>query len=383
MHVFRTFLAASVVAAVLSSAALAVDPAPLLKTLQAVGPKGVGNRDATAAWQTLAKAEASQLPTILTGLDAAGPLAANWIRTAVDTIAERELRAGGRLPADALEQFVLDRNHAPQGRRLAYEWLRRVDRTAPDRLIPKMLDDPSLEMRRDAVARLIDRAETLANAEKTDEATPVYETAMAAARDIDQIKLLADRLKKLERPVDLPRHFGFLMTWKVVGPFDNMDEKGFDRVYPPEEQLDTEASHKGKHGEVRWVDHVTTDTYGKVDLNKILGEEKGVAAYATTDFISPRRQEVQFRTTSFAAVKLWLNGQLIDRHNVYHGGSSLDQYVCTAVLEPGRNVILIKACQNEQTQSWAKVWSFQLRVCDAAGTAILSTDRNDATRRNQ
>jgi len=377
MLVFRTLLAATVLTAMSSSAALAVDPAPLLKTLQAVGPKGAGNRDATVAWQTLAEAEASQLPTILAGLDAAGPLAANWIRTAVDTIAERELRAGGTLPAEALEQFVLDRNHSPQGRRLAYEWLRRVDRTAPGRLIPGMIDDPSVELRRDAVAQLIERAETLAGAEKIDEATPVYETAMAAARDIDQIKLLADRLKKLDRPVDLARHFGFLMTWKAVGPFDNTDEKGFDRVYPPEESLDTKASYEGKHGEVKWVDHVTTDTYGTVDLNKILGEEKGVAAYATTDFVSPVRQEVQFRTTTFQAVKLWLNGRLIDEHNVYHGGSQLDQYVCTGVLQPGRNVILIKVCQNEQTQSWARVWSFQLRVCDAAGTAILSTDRNE------
>jgi len=310
------------------------------------------------------------------GLDEAGPLAANWIRAAVDTIAERELRSGGKLPAEALEQFVLDRNHAPQGRRLAYEWLRRVDRTAPNRLIPGMLDDPSLEMRRDAITRLIRRAESLSEAEKADEATTIYEKAMAAARDIDQIKLLADRLKKLDRPVDLARHFGFLMTWKVVGPFDNMDEKGFDRVYPPEKELDTKASYEGKHGEVRWVDHVTTDPYGKVDLNKILGEEKGVAAYAVTEFISPERREVQFRTTTFSAVKLWLNGRLIDQHKVYHGGSELDQYVCTAVLEPGRNVILIKACQNEQTQSWAKVWGFQLRVCDTVGTAVLSTDRD-------
>ena len=41
----------------------------------------------------------------------------------------------------------------------------------------------------------------------------------------------------------------------------------------------------------------------------------------------------------------------------------------------GINTILVKACQNAQTQSWANKWSLQMRVCDELGTAILSTDR--------
>ncbi len=49
-----------------------------------------------------------------------------------------------------------------------------------------------------------------------------------------------------------------------------------------------------------------------------------------------------------------------------------DQYRAAAILQPGRNVILVKACQNAQTQDWAEVLSFQLRVCDEIGTAILS-----------
>jgi hypothetical protein len=53
----------------------------------------------------------------------------------------------------------------------------------------------------------------------------------------------------------------------------------------------------------------------------------------------------------------------------------MDQYVSPAVLRPGRNVILVKVCQNEQTQSWAREWSFQLRVCDATGGAVLSSGR--------
>ena len=43
-----------------------------------------------------------------------------------------------------------------------------------------------------------------------------------------------------------------------------------------------------------------------------------------------------------------------------------------AQLEPGRNRILVKVCQNEQTEDWTVEWEFQLRVTDSLGTPVLS-----------
>jgi len=381
MGTLRCLSAAVWLMAACASQAAAVDLEPLLETLQKVGPKGAGNRRAAQAWEQVVRADAAQLPTILRALDEAQPLAANWIRCAVDAIAARALHGGGKLPEADLERFVLDTRHAPRARRLAYEWLLRVDPGAAERLIPGMLDDPSVEMRRDAVARLIDHAAALA---QTDGSTPdlvaTYRRAFSAARDPDQVKLLADRLRQLGQTVDLARHFGFLLRWKLIGPFDNTGEKGYDVVYPPEREIDLAASYPGKHGEVKWIDHVTSHDYGLVDFNEAFKEEKAVIGYATAEFLSDRRREVEFRITSDNAVKLWLNGTLIDEHNVYHAGSQMDQYASRAVLEPGRNVILVKVCQNEQTQSWARAWDFQLRVCDSTGGAILSTDRDDTAK---
>ncbi len=204
----------------------------------------------------------------------------------------------------------------------------------------------------------------------------IYRRALDAASDVDQIQLLAGRLNKAGHKVDLARQLGFLVRWNVIGPFDNTGEKGFDTQYPPEKKIDPTAAYDGKHGKVGWIDHATKHAYGLVDLNKLLVEEKGVLAYAATEFVSEEEQDVEFRFTSFSAVKLWLNGELIDQHNVYHGGSQLDQYVRRATLRPGRNMILVKVCQNEQTQDWAKPWAFQLRVCHKDGTPVLSTDRN-------
>lgn len=382
----RTFccllIVSGLAAGVTATEAPAVEIQPLLKTLMAVGPKGAGNPQASQAWAQLARADAAQLPSMLAALDNAQPLAANWIRTAVDAVAERQVRAGGKLPQAELERFLLDTNHAPRARRLAYEWLVRVDPTAPDRLVPGMINDESVELRRDAVAQLIDEAATLAKEAQSaepakvdgleSEAVAAYRHAFEAARDLDQIKLLAARLKDLGQEVDLPRHFGFLLDWKLIGPFDNTAEKGYDVVYPPERGIDLEGSYAGKKGPVEWFDHVTGDDYGTVDFNKVIAEEKGVVAYAATEFVSAERQEVEVRMASANAVKLWLNGTQIDEHNVYHAGGQIDGYRASAVLKPGRNVILVKVCQNEQTQNWAGRWSFQLRVCDSTGGAILS-----------
>ena len=48
----------------------------------------------------------------------------------------------------------------------------------------------------------------------------------------------------------------------------------------------------------------------------------------------------------------------------------MDQYVGVGTLKKGRNRILIKVCQDEQTASFAQSWGFQLRVCDSLGGAV-------------
>src|SRR5690606_28438570 len=119
------------------------------------------------------------------------------------------------------------------------------------------------------------------------------------------------------------------------------------RVYPPEKEVDLAASYAGaeEKKQVSWQPVSTTDELGVVNLNKKIGKANGVLAYCTTDYYSDKAQEVQFRLTSKNATKLWVNGKLIDQHEVYHAGGALDQYVSSAKLVAGKNVILLKVCQ--------------------------------------
>src|SRR5262249_8130198 len=147
---------------------------------------------------------------VLTALDDASPRAANWLRAAVDTIADNALAAGKTLPAVELEAFVKDTRHAGRARRLAYEWLLRLDPKASAQLVPGWLDDPAAELRRDAVALQIKHGQDLVKKDDKQSAAAFYKSLFPNARDRDQVNLIAESLKKLDVDVDLNAHYGFL-----------------------------------------------------------------------------------------------------------------------------------------------------------------------------
>lgn len=342
-----------------------------LAALRGVGPEGQSHPEAIAAWPVVASAEAASLPRILEAMDGAEPLALNWIRSAVDAICERELASGGSIPAPAIEAFIADRRHHPRARRLAYEWLARFDPTVPDRLLPRLADDPDVEIRRDLVARLLARADRLSEPSETEAAARAYREALSAARDDDQIRRAVSRLRELGERVDLQRHFGFVSRWLLIGPFDNTGSKGFDVPYPPESEIDLDAAYEGKSGTIHWKEHVTEHDYGMVDLNGALGRHKGAIAYALAELSSEEPRDVEIRLGSVVGWKLWVNGELLFGHEEYHHGMDLDQFRVRARLRKGSSRILLKLCQNEQKEEWAQDWKFQLRVCDSVGTAVL------------
>lgn len=366
------------------SSAERVDVEALAAKLRSVGPKGAGHADASQAWQAITKADADQLPAILAGMQGAGRLSENWFRAAVEAVAQRQLKQGGKLPVDALEGFLADRRQAPRARRLAYELIAGVDPSAEQRLIPELLNDSSLELRRDAVALALQNAEAAEKAGQKSAAVESYAKAFEAARELDQIKETAKKLRAYERPVDVPSHMGFVMDWHLIGPFDNTNKQGFDVAYPPEKQIDLTASYEGKLGPVKWKQHRTSDEFGIVDLNeiferpkdgndyKLTKEHKGSIGYALSEFETDQSREVEIRLGCINANKIWLNGELLTANQVYHSGMEVDQYVAHGKLKQGTNQILVKVCQNEQEESWAQRWQFQLRVCDELGTAVLA-----------
>ena len=353
-------------------------PDTLLAKIQAVGREGSGNVEAARAWRELVQRGPAALPAVLNAFDSADKIAANWLRTAVDAIAERALAAGRPLPRAELERFLVERRHNGEARRLAYDWLVRIDPTAPGRLLPGMLDDPSLELRRDAVALVLQEARQFLDKGDKPNATAAFQRALSRARDRDQVDLVAKELKGLGVEVDLAAHFGFIRQWLLIGPFDSSGGAGFQQAFPPEKTIDLTATYAGKRGmPVHWTVHTTNDPYGVVDLNKALGKNMGAAAYAFAPIISPRMGPVQIRAGSQNAIKIFLNGKQIFFREEYHHGMQMDQHIAAGTLRAGRNDLLIKICQNEQTDDWAQNWSFQARLCDDTGGTVPFTLRTE------
>ena len=341
----------------------------LLQQLKAVQREGRGNEQATAALAELSKADAEVLPQILAAFDGANPLAANWLRAAFESIADRAVKSGKPLPRRQLEQFILDKGNDPNARRLAFEWLSQVDATLADRLIPEMLTDPGAEFRRDAVARLIQQAGKAANDEA---AVRLYRQALLGATDDDQVQSIVQPLKKLGVEINLQQHFGFLNHGKIIGPFDNKEELGFNVVYPPEKELQGDAVYDGSLGKVNWQPYDTDDDHGIYDIAKSISPYKGAVMYAWIEITSPEKLQAELRLGTPNAWKLWLNGELLFAREEYHRNMKMDQYRLPVRLKPGVNHVLLKLCQNEQTETWAQRYQFQIRLCDSSGVAIPS-----------
>jgi len=361
----------------LASSVMAGTPeiADVLQVIKTVGPEGRGNVEAAAAWRTLAGRDATALLPILEAMGGANDFALNWLRAAVDTIFSHELATGGKLPVSDLGKFLLDTRHHPRARRLAFELLTRLDPPTSEKLLAGMLNDPSLEIRYDAVQKVAEQGEQSLVASNRIGAMLLFQQALNYARDAKQIDAIAKKLEELGRPVDLLKQLGFLNKWKIIGPFDNTGRKGFATVYPPEQKIDVAAEYEGKAGQVRWRDYIVTHKYGKVDMNQTYGKLKDVVAYATTDFISERAQPVELRLGGKNSWKVWLNGKLLFGRDEYHFDSEIDQYSMPAQLQPGHNTILVKVCQNEQVEDWTVEWDFQLRVTDSLGTPIVPADK--------
>lgn len=359
----KTVLSALILSA--SVAALAgVDDS--VKVLAAVGPEGKGNVEASAAWRDVVKAGPSALPAILAAAGNGSAVADNWLRLAGDSIIDA---AGKDASASAaLIAFLKDTTHPAAARVLAYDLLQKADATKALEVEPMLIADPVQALRRGAVERVIQSAKAKAG----DDAKALYSQALTAVRDEDQTKVIASALDKLGVKVDLPKHFGFLMKWNVIGPFDNTERKGFDTVFPPEKELKLDATYDGKGGPVKWQPVESTDDYGKIDINKPLGAKKEVTAYAATTIESDTEREAELRLGCKNAWKVWLNGELLFSRDEYHRGQKMDQYTMKCRLKKGANTVLVKACQNEQTEQWTVEWEFQLRLCDSTGTAILA-----------
>lgn len=338
-----------------------------IAVVASIEPGAAQHEAAKTAIETIEAGGADALVPLAKQIGQGNALADNWLRGAFEAIAADGISS----VRPALIEFFKDRSNSARARRLVFETIVAHDPSAEKPLLKSAIDDPSEEMRVDAITQIVQAAE---NAETDEAKRELLEAALSAATVKEQVDLLAKRLESVGGAVDKKKHFGFLTKWSAVGPFDNKDTKGFDVLYGPEKAdlsaPDLNATFEGTEGETTWNSVTAEGDDGVVNLAEQLAPHKGALVYVTTSFDSDDARDVELRLSTANAWKMWLNGEQLFEREEYHRGMHWDQYRVPAKLAKGQNVIVIKVLQNEQDQSWAQRWSYSLRVTDPTGRGL-------------
>ena len=333
----------------------------------ATGPGG--HAELALQADRIALIPADWLVACLQSLGDATPGGANWLRSGLDRAVAR---LGDAVPVANLAAVVADVTQAPRVRSLAHLWLSDRDAPRADAMLDTMLDDPAIELRRQAVEKLLAAADKAADAPQK----AAYRRALAAARDVDQIERIVTWFSEHGEPIDLADVLGFVRTWRVSEAFDNTKGDaatpvGFAKAYPPE------MGDPALPNASSWKVVTSTDKQGAIDLNAAIETKKEILAYAVATVEMPGGP-AEVRIGSPCAVAVWINGRPLMAHEIYHASEAIDQYVATADFRVGTNTVMVKCCQNEQTEPWAVDWRFRLRICDPLGKP-LATQAEPAT----
>lgn len=361
-HLMRLGLAAVAAGSLLISDSFAESGAEQLATLRTIQP---GDEKAQqAAVKTLIQLSSASdvdLLKVLRAMKGATPLGKNWLLGLANVLHRKPSAATN----EELSAFLKDTSQDPEARYTVFRWLTGNNDDLRTKLLESMLEDPSLEIRFDAVAQAILKSEG------ADE--KAWRRLLDSARHPTQIAEIIEKLKGIGVTVDMAQHMGFIRTWKLIGPFDNVGSDKFNVDYGVEADWvsgKVKESYTGKAGQTTWQEHTTDNSEGQLDLAKIFNNEKGCIVYADAVVNAPAAIPCEVRVGCINAQKVWVNGTEVISNEVYHTGMQIDQYAAPIKLKAGENRILVKICQNEQKEAWAQLYSFQLRLCDETGKAI-------------
>jgi hypothetical protein len=348
------------------------DVAEQLAAIARSGPQGAGSATAQAASQALAARDTDVLPRLLRAMETENPVAANWYRSAYETIVERELaRPAPSFPVAELQAFVVDAHRQGRVRRLVLALCDRLDPQYSAQTIPRLLDDP--EFRDDAVERALAAGQKAIDAGDSESARHEFRQAFEHSRDGNQTARAAARLAGFGEQVDIAAHLGLVVDWWLVGPFDAPRFSGFARELPPEQSVELRAKYTGQDGgAIGWIRHRTADLLGLVNLVAALAPCKEAVGYAYAQLVSPDERAAQLRCGADDCCRVWLNGQQVFSREQWLNGIRFDRFTAPVRLRRGTNELLVKVCQgppNKDPQV-ANNWSLQLRFCDEQGQGL-------------
>ena len=136
----------------------------------------------------------------------------------------------------------------------------------------------------------------------------------------------------------------YITDWWLIGPFDNTNRKGIEKVYPPEKEYNADKSYAGKDNQmVSWIEFDgKSDEY--ISLAKLFKPSDEGVVYARRIFNLENEAVLKIGLGTNDGVKMWVNGKLV--HTNIVGRPALpNEDVVSVQFHKGENVVLLKVDQ--------------------------------------
>ena len=176
--------------------------------------------------------------------------------------------------------------------------------------------------------------------------------AAAASSLIDEQKLFA------EDPQGTIEGLALIKSWRVIGPFDNDQGRGFATEYAPETGFDGDGEIPGLVRPVRYRTLPLAKGDVVLDLDAVHAGE--AVAYLETGLVSPAKRQVELRLTTSSPLRVWVNDKLVVSEEKITR-AEIDNVVVKVDLEAGQNRILVKSARQ------FGAWQFTGRVTEVGG----------------
>lgn len=152
-----------------------------------------------------------------------------------------------------------------------------------------------------------------------------------------------------------------IKKWLVIGPFDNIECQGFNKIYPPEEGINTSIIYHGKNNrEIKWLEANTKGN--SILLNEILDMDDQIIGYGLTHVFVPSQIKALLWIAAVEGIKVWVNNELkfVDHDHFKELATPGMNYI-EIELNKGWNKILVKT----EVIPKNKKWWFSISLTDS------------------
>jgi len=136
----------------------------------------------------------------------------------------------------------------------------------------------------------------------------------------------------------------YITDWSLIGPFDNSNGKGIEKVYLPEKEFVPNKSYSGRNNKmITWQKYDGKDDE-YINLAKLFKPSDEGVVYARRIFNLENDAVLKIGLGTNDGVKMWVNGKLVHK-NIIGRPALPNEDIVSVPFHKGENVVLLKIGQ--------------------------------------